>query len=185
MCQCILDDLPQIIDHVLGSQPADWWAYHCDNGTQLLDRLSLYWGRYEVQLNQLTHSEQPHCHACNMVSLILVQGYGWYLQMHESSSPVWLFAAPGSIITMRPDDTHWIPRQAVPSLSLCIFDKQSDWHLWYRSQHALPHPVAEEIHSQAIWALRRLKEQSWMALNEMTKSATIPVLPWPSAGVAP
>ena len=152
----LLSDLPAIVDHVLASQPADWWAYHCDNGTQLLDRLACYWGTYEVQLNLLTHSVQAHCHACDMLSLILERGYGYYLQQRGAKQALPLFAAPGSLITMGPEDTHWIPPQTPPSLSLCIFTKQSDWHLWYGEHARLDTDAAEAIWTSAVWALRRM-----------------------------
>lgn len=152
----ILSDLSAIVAYVLGSQPVDWWAYHCDNGTQLLDRLSCYWGSYEVQLNRITHSKQPHCHACDMVSVILDQGYGYYLQQHGASQALPLFVSAGAIVTMRPEDTHWIPEQARPSLSLCVFAKQSEWHLWYTEHSPLEVEAAAAIHRDAVWALRRI-----------------------------
>lgn len=152
----VLQDLPAIVAHVLATAPGDWWAYHCDNGTQLLDRLSCYWGTYEVQLNRIVHSEQAHCHACDMCSLVLDQGYGYHLQPYGAEHALRLFAAPGSVITLGPQDTHWIPKQETPSLSLCVFTKQSGWHTHYCEHAPLPADVAAAIYQDAIWALRRI-----------------------------
>lgn len=63
--------------------------------------------RYEVQLNLIKHSEKPHCHKCNMLSLILVNGYRWFLQQINSPKELELFSAPGSIITMGQMIHNW------------------------------------------------------------------------------
>lgn len=120
-----------IVDFVRESQLSDWWAYECENDVQSLSRLAAHRGRYEVQLNWIRHSEKLHCHGCEMVSLILARGYGYYLHQFPANRPAWMFAAPGSLITMGPNDSHSIPAQKEPSLSLCVFDKQTDWHEHY------------------------------------------------------
>lgn len=120
-----------IVEMVSGSQLSDWHAYQCENGAQSLSRLSRWFGRFEVQLNRLRHSKGEHCHECEMVSLILQVGYGYWLKQWPAESWRYQFAAPGSLITMAGSDAHQIPAMKVPSLSLCVFDQQSDWHLHY------------------------------------------------------
>lgn len=128
----MLHDLSEILKEVSTKPLEAWHAYACDNGTQNLDRLSfLMDSRYEVQINRIRHSNGKHCHGCNLMSVILLNGYGWWLQQYGSSKPIYLFAAENSVITMQPEDTHWIPEMQVPSVSLCVFDKQSDWHEHY------------------------------------------------------
>lgn len=127
----LLDDFPAILQDCVGTTADDWYGYECVNAVQSLTRLSKFWGTYEVQLNWIKHSEVPHVHNGDMVSLILDQGYGWFLQQFGASQPLYQFAAPGSVVTMGPQDTHWIPESGERSLSLCVFEKASDWHLHY------------------------------------------------------
>jgi len=157
----ILEDLPEIVTVAAASSPADWYAYHCDNGCQKLDRLSLHMdSRYEVQVNRLFHSSGQHCHKCNMLSLILSQGYLWHLRQHGSQKDITLFAAPHSIITMQPEDTHWIPQSTTPSLSLCVFDKQSDWHHYYCEHSPLAIAVRDSMHAEAVKQLLELRAKN-------------------------
>ena len=109
-----------------------WHGYHCVNSVQELNRLSfLYEDIYEVQVNEITHSTQAHIHTSCMTSLILDKGYTWHLQQEGATSSLEMFAAPGSVIRMGPKDTHWIPPQQDLSLSICVFEHQTDWHLDY------------------------------------------------------
>lgn len=120
-----------IVEMVKASSLTDWHAYECENGAQSLSRLTRPFGRHEVQLNRLRHSEGEHCHECEMVSLILQVGYGYWLRQWPAENWRYQFAAPGSLITMAGNDAHQIPALKTPSLSLCVFDKHADWHLHY------------------------------------------------------
>lgn len=140
----------EIVETVKGSRLDDWHAYECENEVQSLTRLARQIGRHEVQLNRIRHSAGPHCHGCEMTSLVLMVGYGFWLRQYPAEADRYQFAAPGSLITMGPNDTHWIPAQTVPSLSLCAFANQTDWHLHYLPARL---EVANQILADAKFAL--------------------------------
>ena len=151
----LMKDLREIVQVASERPLSEWWAYSCDNGTQDLDRLSFYLdSRYEVQINRIHHSKQPHCHGCHLMSVILLGGYEWWLQQHGSTKAIRLFAAPDSVITMEPEDTHWIPSMKEPSVSLCVFDKQSDWHKYYVGQSPLAESDARPLLLSAQFRLK-------------------------------
>jgi len=143
-------ELTEIVEVVKASRLDEWHAYECENDVQSLTRLSRHVGRFEVQLNRIRHSAGPHCHGCEMTSLVLMVGYGFWLHQHPAEASRYQFAAPGSLITMGPNDTHWIPAQSVPSLSLCVFDHQTDWHLHYSPASV---DVARQMLADAKFAL--------------------------------
>lgn len=109
-------------------QNKNWNGYFCSNDVQEINRLSFHYKTFEIQINEIFHSRVPHTHSSNMISLILDRGYRWFLQQQGAVESLEMFAAPGTIIRMGPQDVHWIPDQANPSLSICIFDTQTDWH---------------------------------------------------------
>lgn len=152
----IVNDIPKIIKETLDkTELSQWYAYHCDNGCQKLDRLSFMFEEYEIQINSITHSVGAHCHGCYLLSLILDNGYGWFLQQHKSDVPIYQFSSPGSIITLNPNDTHWIPESNNKSLSLCVFTKQSDWHLYYCKHSPLS---VENSSAMLVLAHEKLKQ---------------------------
>ncbi len=157
----LLSALPEILSVSLQRPLSEWWAYSCNNGSQDLDRLSFHLDtRYEVQINRIRHSNGHHCHACNMLSLILLNGYGWWLQQYGASKPIFLFAAEGSLITMEPEDTHWIPPVNPESVSLCVFDKQSDWNQYYCQNTPLPESEAQLLLLAAKSQIRRIQRET-------------------------
>lgn len=163
----MIEHLIEISRQAASRRLQDWWAYSCDNGTQDLDRLSFYFGdKYEVQINRIRHSKGPHCHGCDMMSLILVNGYGWWLQQYGSQKPIYLFSGRGSLITMQPEDTHWIPETEVPSVSLCVFNKQSDWHKHYCEHSPLCKPEASSLLLSAQSVIRSLLESDIQIATE-------------------
>lgn len=147
----MIDSIKDIIKVTLETPVENWFSYRYDVEGHRLDRLSFHWNNLEIQMNYLIHSKRPHCHACNMLSLMLVNGYNWHLQQYGASIPVELFSAPGSIIRMDGKDTHWIEESNKYSISLCIFDKTTDWHEYYP---ALEASFKLDIFSQAIDGLK-------------------------------
>jgi len=107
------------------------WPYHCSNEVQEFDRIAFHLDGCEVQLNWIYHAKKPHYHDCDMTSLILAQGYTWHLKQHGSENWLAMFAAPGSLLRMGPKDEHFIDEMASPSLSLCVFENQTNWHEHY------------------------------------------------------
>lgn len=147
------DEWSEIVSVVKASQLADWHAYECVNDVQSLTRLSRVIGRHEVQLNWILHSEKPHSHGCDMTSLILMHGYGYWLKQYGCDVARYQFAAPGSLVTMGPQDGHWIPAQRERSLSLCAFSKITDWHERYEPSEEF---VADFILQLSLAALSSL-----------------------------
>lgn len=145
-----LDRIRRAADIVRDSIAGDWFGYECKNDVQDLRRLAMLVDGDEIQLNLIKHSSKPHTHGCDMVSLMLDGGYDWWLQQLGASHPVWQRSSPGSIVTMGPLDTHWIPAGERESLSLCIFSAQTDWHLRY------PECSRVEILDAAKAALKRI-----------------------------
>lgn len=147
----MINYLKDIIKVTLETPVENWFSYKYDVEGHKLDRLVFHWNNLELQINYLIHSKRPHCHECNMLSLMLVNGYNWFLQQYGAFSPLNLFSAPGSIIRMDSKDTHWIEESNKYSISLCVFDKLVNWHEYY--------PVLENswklnIYEQAINGLK-------------------------------
>lgn len=158
MAIVLLGRLPSIVAHVLAAPFESWSAYECDNGSQNLTRLSKYLDGDEVQINLLRHAEAAHYHDCEMMSLILDVGYAWELRQAGCAEFQTQYAAPGSLITLGPNDVHSIPRSrdGSRSLSLCVFSRQSDWAAWYTTHgHALATAEARALHGRAVRCLRR------------------------------
>lgn len=155
----MLSNLYEILEDAINRPLKDWHAYRCDNGTQNLDRLSFLMDeRFEVQINKIRHSKGPHCHGCNLLSVILQEGYEWWLQQYGSTKPIYMFSSPFSIITMNPEDTHWIPNLKTPSVSLCVFDHQSDWHKHYCEVSPLSAQESGLILISATWRMKQFLE---------------------------
>ena len=134
-----------------------WHAYDCTNEVQSAVRLVRISDGCEIQLNWLLHSERPHCHSPGtMASFMLIGGYEWFLQQHGAAESLKLVSAAGSLVTMNPTDTHWIPRRddGGRSLSMCVFDHVTDWHERYPS---VPVGVAIDVHQDAVSSARFLK----------------------------
>lgn len=148
--------LLELVNVAIGLPKDSWWHYYCENGVQELDRLTCHHKQYELQINEIFHSEKPHIHTVDLTSVILENGYTWFLQQYGSEHALELFAAPGSVVRMGPNDTHWIPRQAKRSISFCIFELQTRWDTYY------PKLVQEEfnrIYDAAITSLIRFQNE--------------------------
>lgn len=113
---------------VLTSVVEDWSGYDYETELQSLTSLTRSMEEYEVNINLIRHAKGAHCHhPARLLTMILENGYGYWLCQHGSSYETWNFAAPGSIITMEPWDGHRIPELKVPSLSLCIVSHHFSW----------------------------------------------------------
>jgi len=123
----------ELLIHARHRPIKDWHGYSCVNSVQELNRLCFHHDGCEVQVNEIVHSKEPHIHTSCMTSLILDKGYQWVLQQEGAKSSLQMFAAPGTVIRMGPNDVHWIPPQKDKSLSFCVFEHQSDWHSHYPS----------------------------------------------------
>lgn len=159
--------LRRIVNLATRSELSEWWAYRCENAMQSLSRLALHFQGHEVQINLIDHSREPHCHACDMASVILDRGYSWWLQQYGAKKPVFLHAAPLSIVTMEPSDTHWIPGARSPSLSLCVFANNTKWHEHYPS---LKLSLARSIHERAVEILKSGRSPILSAIDALGKT---------------
>lgn len=148
--------LQDLINVVLELPVDAWWHYYCDNGCQELNRITCHYKQYELQINDIFHSEGPHIHTVDLTSVILENGYTWFLQQYGSQDALELFAAPNSIVRMGPNDTHWIPRQKKRSISLCIFELQTRWDTHYPQ---LAKDEFDRIYTTANHSLRRYKNE--------------------------
>lgn len=150
-CETLTKMLPEIIKAAASKPSQDWDAYHFDDGHQVMDRMSYDVGdEYQVQINRIWKSEKPHIHGCHMMSLILKNGYGWFFLQKGASKASYLWSSPGSIITMEPDDAHWIPELKAPSLSLCVFTKTGDYNKHYKEWPKLTKAEAKVMHEDAL-----------------------------------
>lgn len=106
----------------------DWTGYKIHNERMQLHRLRLWLPcGLEFQINKIWHAVAPHFHRAPMASRILQAGYWWQLRQLGAVKFVKLFAAPGSVVTMGPDDVHLIDRVdkgRLPSISVCLFADQ-------------------------------------------------------------
>lgn len=152
----ILDDWNKIKERVINSKLSEWKAYHFNNDFQDLDRLSLNFLEYEIQLNRIRHANGAHCHTCNMVSQILLNGYRWYLSQKGASHELYFYSGQGSLITMGPEDGHRILPCELPSISLCVFDKQGEIHTHYKEWKKLSEKESSYILSTAISELTKV-----------------------------
>ena len=100
-----------------------WKAYGIETAQTKLYRISLVLpdGSGEFQINRIWHAKAAHFHRSAMMSLIVRNGYWWQLQQKGAAEFVRLFAAPGSIVSMGPEDVHLIEETSRPSISFCWF----------------------------------------------------------------
>ena len=124
-------DWIDIVERVKSSRLDDWHSYQYETERQSLTSLCLQHGLFDVNINRIRHGKGGHCHACNVVSLVLMGGYGHWLRQAGATAERYQFAAPGSLVILGPEDAHRIPELARPSLSLFVADRHFDWHLHY------------------------------------------------------
>lgn len=147
-------EFKEIICRVKSSVISDWKACRYETDLQSMDRLCIEVGRFDVDINRIRHGKGAHIHACDVMSLILDQGYGYWLRQSGASVDRYHFAAPGSIIMMGPEDAHWIPEMKTPSTSLFIAERHFRWHL---SHPAMSACVASELLLTALISLSKMK----------------------------
>jgi hypothetical protein len=147
----------EILVHARQRAIKDWHGYSCINAVQEMNRLCFHYETFEVQVNEIVHSKVPHIHTSCMTSLILDKGYQWVLQQAGAATSLQMFAAPGSVLRMGPTDTHWIPPQKERSLSLCVFEHQSDWHKHY--------PTLDNSEFHRLWNLFNQKFDELLLRN--------------------
>lgn len=125
----------QRMQRAFDGEPFVMHSYRCQNEVQDFDRLAFHTAfedrLFEVQINCIRHASGWHHHNSDMTSVMLLRGYRWHLRQSGWSESVEFYAAPGSIIRMRPTDWHMIPPLKEPAISLCVFEDQTWWHQHY------------------------------------------------------
>lgn len=164
-------ELFELVDVAITIPKDKWWNYYCDNGAQELNRITCHYKQYELQFNEIYHSEGKHIHTVDLTSIILRNGYTWYLQQLGAEHSLEFFAAPNSIIRMGPQDTHWIPRQEKLSLSFCIFELQTRWDEYFQK---LPIAKFDSLFEESIKLLRNFRKEN----NEYTEKQQM-LFSWP------
>lgn len=123
----MLERLEKAISLIPDSRITDWTAYSVKNDLTNLDRLRMWLpDGSEFQINRIWHAIAPHFHRSSMISKIIRYGYWWQLNQDGAKERLRLFASPGSIVSLAPNDVHLIEQCSNnrPSISFCLFDAQ-------------------------------------------------------------